>query len=143
MDILVNIAVIVSLFLASELGWQLADPLFAIAIAFYILHGAYEIGAAAYDVLMDRELPDEDRANIHNLARAHPQVISLHDLRTRQSGPDVFIQMHLEMNGELSLLEAHSIAEAVMDTVQEAYPRAEVLIHQDPTGIEEPRAFED
>lgn len=143
MDVLVNVSVIVSLFLATELGWGIADPLFAIAIAFYILHGAYEIGIEAYHVLMDRELPDEDRENIHRIAKAHPEVISLHDMRTRQSGPDVFIQMHLEMSGDISLLEAHDVAEAVMHDVQKAYPRAEVLIHQDPAGIDEVRVFDD
>lgn len=85
MDVLVNISVIVALFLATELGWQLADPLFAIAISFYILHGAYEIGIAAYHVLMDRELPDEDRANIHNLAKAHPPG----DQPTRSAHPPI------------------------------------------------------
>jgi len=143
MDVLVNISVIVSLFLASEMGWQIADPLFAIAISFYILHGAYEIGIEAYHVLMDRELPDEDREKIRTLAMEHPQVISLHDLRTRQSGPDVFIQMHLEMSGDMTLVQAHEIAEDVMHTIEAAYPRAEVLIHEDPAGIEEDHAFED
>lgn len=143
MDVLVNISVIVSLFLASEMGWQIADPLFAIAISFYILHGAYEIGIEAYHVLMDRELPDEDRERIRTLAMEHPQVISLHDLRTRQSGPDVFIQMHLEMSGDMTLVQAHEIAEDVMHTIEAAYPRAEVLIHEDPAGIEEDHAFED
>jgi len=129
--------------LASEMGWQIADPLFAIAISFYILHGAYEIGIEAYHVLMDRELPDEDREKIRTLAMEHPQVISLHDLRTRQSGPDVFIQMHLEMSGDMTLVQAHEIAEDVMHTIEAAYPRAEVLIHEDPAGIDEDHAFED
>ena len=142
MDVLVNASVIVSLFLASELGWQLADPLFAIAIAFYILHGAYEVGIAAYHVLMDRELPDEDREKIAALAMEHPQVLDTHDLRTRQSGPDVFIQIHLEMPRNFSLLEAHDVADEVMHKIKAAYPRAEVLTHQDPQGVEEPRAFE-
>lgn len=143
MDVLVNISVIVSLFLASEMGWAIADPLFAIAIAFYILHGAYEIGIEAYHVLMDRELPDEDRDQIRELALSHPQVNGLHDLRTRQSGPDVFIQMHLEMSGDITLHTAHDIAEQVMHMVEEAYPRAEVLVHQDPHGIDEERRFDD
>lgn len=143
MDVLVNISVIVSLFLASELGWQLADPLFAIAIAFYILHGAYEVGVEAYHVLMDRELPEEERTKITELALAHPKVVDAHDLRTRQSGPDVFIQIHLEMPRSLTFVEAHSVAEDVMHSIEDAFPRAEVLIHQDPQGIDEPRAFED
>ena len=143
MDVLVNLSVIASLFLASEMGWKLADPLFAIAIAFYIFHGAYEIGIEAYHVLMDRELPDDDRSNIRELAMQHPMVMSIHDLRTRQSGPDLFIQMHVEMSGDISLLEAHDVAEAVMHKVEAAYPRAEVLIHQDPAGIDEERRFND
>lgn len=143
MDVLVNVSVIVSLFLASELGWQIADPLFAIAISFYILHGAYEIGIEAYHILMDRELPEEDRQAIHALACDHSDVISVHDMRTRQSGPDLFIQMHLEMSGKLSLFKAHEVADAVMRKVKKAYPRAEVLIHQDPSGIEEERVFDD
>jgi len=143
MDILVNLSVILSLFLAVELGWQIADPLFAIVISFYILHGAYEIGIEAYHVLMDRELPDEDREKIRALALQHPQVISMHDLRTRQSGPDMFIQMHLEMRRDISLYDAHEIAEDVMLRVGDAYPRAEVLIHQDPAGIEEDHVFDD
>lgn len=143
MDVLVNASVIVALFLASEFGWVLADPLFAIAISFYILHGAYEVGIEAYHVLMDRELPDEDRAKITAIAMAHPQVLDTHDLRTRQSGPDVFIQIHLEMPRGFTLLQAHDVADEVMRKIKAAYPRAEVLTHQDPQGIEEPRAFED
>lgn len=143
MDVLVNTSVILALFLATEFGWVLADPLFAIAISFYILHGAYEVGVEAYHVLMDRELPDEDRANITAIAMAHPQVLDTHDLRTRQSGPDVFIQIHLEMPRTFTLVQAHQVADEVMWKIKAAYPRAEVLIHQDPQGIEEPRAFDD
>lgn len=143
MDVLVNASVILALFLASELGWTLADPLFAIAISFYILHGAYSVGIEAYHVLMDRELPEDDRAKITQIALRHPQVVDAHDLRTRQSGADLFIQIHLEMPRTLSLVEAHEVSEDVMHKVQAAYPRAEVLIHQDPQGVDEPRAFDD
>jgi ferrous-iron efflux pump FieF len=135
--------VILALFLDAEFGWTLADPLFAIAISFYILNGAYEVGIQAYHVLMDRELPDEDRAKITAIAAGHPKVLSTHDLRTRQSGQDVFIQIHLEMPRTLSLLEAHQVADEVMFKIKAAYPRAEVLTHQDPQGVEEPRAFDD
>ena len=143
MDVLVNASVIVSLFLVAEMGWQMADPLLAIAISFYILHGAYAVGIAAYHVLMDREVSAEDRQRITELALAHPKVISAHDLRTRQSGPDLFIQVHLEMPCTLTFIEAHDVAEEVMHAIAEVFPRAEVLIHQDPSGIDEKRAFED
>jgi len=143
MDVLVNVSVVASLFLSTQLGWVLADPLFAIAISFYILHGAYEVGIAAYHVLMDRELPDKERAKIKEIALKHPKVNDVHDLRTRLSGQDSFIQMHLEMNGNHTLYVAHEIAEDVMLQVQNAFPNAEVLIHQDPVGIDEQRAFND
>lgn len=143
MDVLVNLSVIVSLFLATELGWQLADPLFALGIAAYIFHGAYEIGKDAYNVLMDRELPDEDRNKIRTIALSHDDVVNLHDMRTRASGSDVFIQLHLEMDPDITLLRAHDIAEEVMRMIKEAFPRAEILTHQDPVGVEESKAFDD
>ena len=139
MDLLVNLSVIVSLALTSRLGWVYADPLFAIAIAGYIVWGAVSIGYQAYQVLMDRELPDEDRAKIRALALAHPEVNGMHDLRTRASGPNVFIQMHLEMDRDIPLVRAHEIAEDVMARIGAAYPNAEVIIHEDPEGVEEPR----
>lgn len=143
MDVMVNLSVIVALFLDSQLNWPLVDPLFALAIAFYILYGAIKVGHDAYQMLMDRELPDEEREKIKRLALSAPRVHNMHDLRTRQSGPDVFIQMHLEMDGDMTLKEAHDVADAVMAIIEQAYPHAEVLVHQDPDGIDELHAFED
>lgn len=140
MDILVNISVIVSLALVSTLGWTWADPVFALAIAAYIAWGAWRIGMIAYEMLMDRELDDSERRTIEDIALAHPKVAGLHDLRTRRSGHQVFIQMHLEMDGEMSLLDAHVISDAVEASVKAAFPSAEVLIHEDPEGIDEERA---
>ncbi len=136
-DLLLNLGVLASLVLVRELGWTLADPLLAVLIAGYILRGAWMIGKTALDHLMDRELPDEDRQRIRGIALAHPGVRDLHDLRTRASGTQFFIQLDLEMDGELSLNAAHAIAEEVMERVASAYPKAEVFIHQDPHGIHE------
>jgi ferrous-iron efflux pump FieF len=109
------------------------------AIALWIIWGAWQVANQAIIQLMDRELPDEDRARIRRLALAHPQVKSVHDLRTRAAGPTAFIQVHLEMDGALSLNEAHEISDTVEADIQRAFPHAEVIIHQDPAGIEEPR----
>ena len=137
-DLLLNLGVLASLLLVRELGWTLADPVLGVVIAGYILHGAWGIGRTALDHLMDRELPDEDRERIRGIATAHPGVHDLHDLRTRASGTQVFIQLDLEMDGEISLNAAHAIATEVMERVATAYPKAEVFIHQDPRGIHEP-----
>jgi len=139
-DVLVNIAVIVALILGNWLGWIYADPLFGAAIALYILYNAWLIVREAMDMLMDRELPDEERQRSREIALSHPEVENLHDLRTRRSGPQYFIQFHLVLNAELSLLRAHEISDAVEVEVRSAFPDAEVLIHQDPTGIFERHA---
>jgi ferrous-iron efflux pump FieF len=140
MDVLVNASVIASLFLVSEFGFVWADPVFAIGIAGYILWGAWKIGVAAMNMLMDRELPDADRQRIREIALSHPSVLGVHDLRTRSAGNQVFIQMHLEMNGDITLHDAHVISDQVEASVMQAFPSAEVLIHEDPEGIDEERA---
>ncbi len=138
-DLLVNGSVIVSLLLVERLGWLYADPLFGAAIAVYILFSAWTIGRGALDMLMDHELPDHDRARIRELALSHPEVRDMHDLRTRLSGRDAFIQLHLEMDASLTLIRAHEIADEVEATIVAAFPGAEVIIHQDPEGIPELR----
>lgn len=138
-DILVNLAVIVSLFLASILGWKLADPLFAILIIAYMGIGAYKILRRSLNDLMDTEFPEADRARIREIVLAHPDVLDIHDMRTRSSGPDAFIQLHIEMDRDLTLVAAHEISDQVMYSVEQAFPNAQVLIHQDPEGIEERR----
>jgi ferrous-iron efflux pump FieF len=140
MDIMVNVSVIVSLLLASGFGLGWADPVFALAIAGYILRGAWKIGGSSYQMLMDRELEDAERQAIEDIAMAHPDVLGVHDLRTRSSGTRVFIQMHLEMDGSITLNEAHAISDAVEALIVAAYPQAEVLIHEDPAGVAENRA---
>ena len=136
-DLLVNGAVIVALVLATQMGWWIADPLFGIAIAAYIVYNAWKIAQGALDMLMDRELPDTERDKIKQIAQRHPEVIAMHDLRTRVSGPTVFVQLHIELDPGMELLRAHTIADAVEDDLRSAYPGAEVIIHQDPHGFEE------
>lgn len=131
-DLLANLGVIAALAATGFLGWTYVDPLFGIAIAFYILHGAWDIGRDAINMLMDRELPEEDRETIKRIALSYSEVLGVHDLRTRRSGPDTFIQMHLDFNGALSLNRAHSVADAVEKEVMESFPGAEVLVHEDP-----------
>jgi len=138
-DILLNVSVILAILLSVNFGWYYADPIIGAAIAFYILYSAFQIGRRALHILMDHELPNEDRTRITEIVMAHPQVRNLHDLRTRSSGLQSFIQLHLEMNGEITLHRAHEIVEQVMADICTAFPNAEVLIHEDPEGIEEER----
>jgi ferrous-iron efflux pump FieF len=84
------------------------------------------------DLLMDHELPDEEREKISALILNHPQARGLHDLRTRRSGTTVFVQLHLELDERLTLREAHEIADKLEHQIADLFDDAEVIIHEDP-----------
>jgi len=131
-DLAANLGVVAALVIAGLFDIPIVDPLFGIAIAFYIAYGAWQVGKESFQMLMDHELPDEDRDRIRKIALAYPEVLGVHDLRTRRSGPDTFIQMHLDFNGHMTLNRVHTAADAVEKEVMEAFPGAEVIVHQDP-----------
>ena len=133
-DLMVNGSVIVALLLANA-GWPGFDGLFAGAIAIYILFSARDIIVTSYDHLMDRELPDEDRQKIKALVMQHPKARGLHDLRSRHSGTMTFIQLHLELDDDLSLMAAHKISDEVERSIVNAFPGSEILIHIDPKSV--------
>jgi ferrous-iron efflux pump FieF len=136
-DFLANITVIAALVLSHLLGWWWIDPLFGLLVALFIAYAALSIGRGALDMLMDREMEEGERARIKAIVRAHPEVLGLHDLRTRLAGQDRFIQFHLDLEPEISLKEAHRISDAVEASLMAAFPGAEVIIHQDPLGAED------
>ncbi len=136
-DLLVNIGVVVALLLTFY-GWPGFDPLFAIGIAAFILYSAWEIAKESLDLLMDRELPSEERNQIKAIVRNHPEARGLHDLRTRRSGTTSFIQLHLELDDQLTLMQAHAISDEVEAALLKTFPDAEVIIHEDPASLKEP-----
>ncbi len=133
-DLLLNLSVILAAWATSS-GFDYADGAFGILIALYILYGAKEIAVPAVHMLMDRELGVEDREKIFNLAMGNPSVRGLHELKTRMSGRDLFIQMHIEVDGEMTVHDAHFVADEVEAMIGEAYPDSEVLIHVDPPSL--------
>jgi len=136
-DFLTSTAVLISLNLSTFFGSVSIDSMIGIGIAVYIAATSWSIFKQALDVLMDRELDDKDIHRIRAIAKKHEKVIGVHDLKTRSSGHKQFIQMHLELNAQLSLIEAHTIALDVMKNIKEEFPDAEILIHQDPQGHDE------
>ncbi len=133
-DVLVNGSVILALWLSVQ-GWEGFDALFACGIGIYILYSAWEIISVSYDHLMDRELPDEQREQIKQLVLQHKSARGLHDLRSRHSGTMTFIQLHLELDDDLSLLAAHKISDEVEMRLLEAFPGSEIIIHIDPQSV--------
>jgi ferrous-iron efflux pump FieF len=136
-DVVLNGAVILSLVLGNLTGLPVLDPLFGAAIGLWIIWNAVRLSRLSLTQLMDREFADEERRRIRTIAEAHPAVTAVHDLRTRAAGPTAFIQLHIEMAAELTLLEAHAISDEVEAQLRTAYPHAEIIIHQDPEGVEE------
>ncbi len=133
-DLLLNSSILLALILASY-GWAQMDALFGIAIALYIFWSAISIAREAATVLMDQELDPQISAEMHELACAVPGVLGVHDLRTRLSGTRWFVQLHLELPDTLSLQEAHELCEQVEKAIREQFPRAEVLVHPDPSSV--------
>ncbi|HXH02721.1 MAG TPA: cation diffusion facilitator family transporter [Candidatus Competibacteraceae bacterium] len=130
-DLATNLSIILALVLA-QFGLPGADPLFGLALGGYILYSAWSIGREAVNLLMDRELPEAVQHRILAVALSQPGVLGAHDLRTRQSGHTWFVQLHLELDGHLSLNRAHGIAERAIVAIRAEFPQAEVIIHQDP-----------
>jgi ferrous-iron efflux pump FieF len=138
-DLLVNLSVLLALGAVGLGAAPWLDPLVGLGVAVWLAYGAMRIGAQSLDILLDRELPEEDRARIRELALAHPQVRGFHDLRTRHGGGGYIVQFHLELDPDTTLLETHHILDAVEAEIEQAFPRCEVLIHPDPVGLAERR----
>ncbi|QQS59037.1 cation diffusion facilitator family transporter [Candidatus Peregrinibacteria bacterium] len=130
-DILSNIAVLCALILAS-FGWSFFDPFFAAIIAFYLFGSAFHIFRDSIQALLDEESSEETRRNITRIIKSHPNVLGMHDLRTRQSGQTLFIQFHIELDANISFKEAHAIAGRVKYNIQQEFPHSDILVHQDP-----------
>jgi ferrous-iron efflux pump FieF len=85
-DVAVNLAVLAAFGVTRLTGWERADPAFALAISGYILWNGYKIAIRVLEQLLDRELPDEERERIRGAVLACPNVLGVHDLRTRHAG---------------------------------------------------------
>ncbi|GLQ30505.1 cation diffusion facilitator family transporter [Litoribrevibacter albus] len=133
-DLLMNLAILVALVLASY-GFNEVDGWFALCIAVYILYSAWCIGKEAVNALMDTALDDDSHYLIKDTVMNHPRVHGMHELRTRQSGPTKFIQFHLELDDFIPLSEAHQVSDEVEASLRDAFPDADILIHQDPQSV--------
>ena len=136
-DLYMNLAIIVTLVLSGQFGLPHIDPLLGLVVAGLMANSARQVFISAGNQLMDRELDETQRAEIKHIVLSHPLVRGLHDLRTRRAGTNIFIQCHIELDGDISLNQAHRISDAVEAQVMAAFPTAEVMIHQDPEGHEE------
>ncbi|SDI72976.1 cation diffusion facilitator family transporter [Pseudomonas abietaniphila] len=133
-DLLLNASIMVALGLA-YFGYDQLDAYFGLVIAVYILWSAISIARETISVLMDAELDPSVSARMLDLAQNVPGVLGAHDLRTRISGNHWFVQLHLELPGELTLSVAHDLCEQVERAIMAEFPKSEVLVHADPQEV--------
>ena len=133
-DILSNIAAIVALVALSWYGIGWIDTAFGIGIALFLLVGSWSILKQSSNILMDKELEPLVRYDILKHIQSHPKVIDAHDLRTRSTGQQDFIQVHVTLDPTLSLKDAHVIGDEVEASLKKSHPKSEILIHLDPLG---------
>uniref|UniRef100_UPI0040485A94 cation diffusion facilitator family transporter n=1 Tax=Yoonia sp. TaxID=2212373 RepID=UPI0040485A94 len=134
-DLIPNIGVIIALWASARFGIGQIDSIVALAAALLLAFGALRIGKAAFDALMDRQADPEMIAGIAKIAGNFAGVHGFHDLKTRVAGSRVFVNIHVELDGDQTLNAAHAISAALRRAIIAAYPRADVLIHQDPVGV--------
>lgn len=130
-DLLPNIGAIVSLWASRRFGLESIDAIVALAAAGMLAMGAVRIGKAAFDALMDRRADPAILAGIGEIAAGWPGVRGYHDLKTRTAGSRVFVNIHIELDGDQTLREAHDIGAALRRAILAAYPQADVIIHKD------------
>jgi ferrous-iron efflux pump FieF len=133
-DLMLNGSVIVALVLDQYVGFRGADAIFGLLIALWLMWGAWSSSSHAFDQLMDREWPEEMRANFLAAVKEYPELEGLHDLRTRTSGTHHFVQFHVWVPAEWTVKEAHDRLDAVEEALQQRFPGTEILIHVDPEG---------
>lgn len=133
-DLLMNFGVLIAIVLSQGI-WLQADGIFTIAVALYLLLGAGKIIYQSVYQLMDHEISDDELAKIKAIILSHQHALGMHELRTRQSGAHRFIQFHLELDDNLSLLEAHSIGDEIEAEICQALAPCEVFIHHDPSSV--------
>ena len=138
-DLATNLTVIASLLVAERLGWLWFDPLIAVVIALYLGWLAWGIGRRAINTLMDHELPRVERQRVKEIVQAHDDVLGMHDLRTREAGGTVFIELHVELDPKMTIAAAHVVTDSLEAELMAAFPDAEVIIHQEPAGLDDPR----
>jgi cation diffusion facilitator family transporter len=137
-DLASNVVALVAIAASALLGLGGVDALGGLAVAALLLWGAVSVFREASNELMDHELPDEARARIVALMTQDARLTGVHQLRTRAAGPTIHIQMHADLDPELTLEHAHEVVVAAEKRVLEAFPSADIIIHPDPRGRAEP-----
>jgi cation diffusion facilitator family transporter len=128
------VAVIVGLIFA-RLGFPIADPIAAIAVAVVIGGTAFRSGIRTTGILMDKAPPKEVLDRITAVASAVPQVQEVRELRARVAGSRVLLDLAVGLDPTLSIQEAHELAHRVSTEIQRQVPEVmDAVVHAEPVG---------
>ena len=133
-DLIPGIGAILSLWASAKFGIGQVDSIVALGAAVLLVIGALRIGKGAWDALMDRRADPALIEAIGALARDWPGVRGFHDLKTRMAGHRVFVNIHIELDGDQTLREAHAIGAGLRRKIIETYPQCDVIVHKDVAG---------
>jgi cation diffusion facilitator family transporter len=133
-DLFSNGAVLFALALISLTAEQLIDPLLGIGIALYMIYSAYPIIKEGILMLLDAALEEDEIEKIKEVIKSEPLITNFHYLQTRESGSNVFISVHTVFNVDISLYDAHLVADRVEEKIKKLFEdkKSHVLIHMDP-----------
>ncbi|HUP28696.1 MAG TPA: cation diffusion facilitator family transporter [Usitatibacter sp.] len=141
-DVWTTVGVLVGILLVKATGWLRLDPLIAIAVALQILWTGWSLIRRSFEGLMDRAIPDADRAAIVEVLEAlHHQGGDYHALRTRVAGAKSFVDVHVLVPGSMSVQQGHDLVEGLEKEIQARLPHVEVLTHLEP--LEDPKSWDD
>ena len=132
-DVYTSAGVVAGLVLIRLTGLVVLDSLVALAVAAIILRAAFDLIRRSFEDLVDRSLPPEEEARIREIISEHcTDVIGFHRLRTRRSGPNRFVDLHLVVPRTATLEEAYGVVKHVEADVKQEFPRTSVTIRVQP-----------
>jgi cation diffusion facilitator family transporter len=116
---------------ASDIRW--IDPVAALFVAVLILHTAYNLTVRSFRDLLDVKLPPEEEDCIRNIIISNqPAINGFHHLRTRKAGNIRFVEFHIKVDPQMSVLDSHNITEGLEQNIRQKFPESAINIHIEP-----------
>ncbi len=133
-DVYTSFGVAFGLLLVKITGWPYFDPIAAIAVALLIIHTGYQLVMQSTRVLLDETLPDEELEEIRRCVLVHRGdiIFGYHKLRARRAGSRRHVDLHVTVDDDLSITEAHEIAMHISEDIRDCVPNTDVLVHVEP-----------
>jgi len=136
-DVYSAAGVLIAMVIIRFTGLTILDPIIALGVSIFILKAAFEVGRKAVRELVDVRLPREEESIIINTINEHrDEIVGFHAIRSRKSGNQRFIDLHLVMPQNSSLEKAHAMCDQLESDIAARLPRTSVTIHVEPCNKE-------